>query len=154
MLWVGIYPSFFVKVPKTTAIKIFIYWGGYCDKSPNALVWKKQVGIDISTVGVKKQVFLSFFFIFFMEFQSPVLNDFFFRMVWLSAFPYFLVEYNNAWIAVRLSNFNNHCIFYFCFPVIPFKSMYGIFTCRDWSAYRRLPGANQYTFLETASLLM
>lgn len=55
---------------------------------------------------------------------------------------------------MRLAKLNNNCIFYFCFLIMPLKSMWTVFTCKAWITHGRLPDVNYSGFLRTASQQM
>lgn len=154
MLWVGIYPSFFVKVPKATAIKIFIYQGGYCDKHPKTLcIGVKEAGRNRHQHCGWKETSLLFSLSFLFFFVRVPKSSF--KWVFFSGWPgyllpYFVIEYNKAWIVVRVVKFNKTCIFYCWFVIMPLKPMRTVLTCRAWITHWRQPDVNQYSFLRTA----
>lgn len=131
----GIYPSFFVKVPKATAIKIFIYWGGYCDKRPKTLcIGVKEASRNRHRHCGWKETSIPFFsfsfsFLFVGVPKSSFKWDFFSGWSGYQQFHIFLPKYNKVWIAVRFFKSNSNCIFYFSFPITLFKSMCNICTC-------------------------
>lgn len=148
MLWVGIYPSFFVKVPKATAIKIFIYQGGYCDKHPKTVcIGVKEASRNRHQHCGWKETSLPFYF--FFSFVGVPKSSF--KWVFFSGWSGYLhthiclCEYERAWIAVRVTKLNDNCIFYFCFSITALKSLWTVFTCRAWTTHRRLPDVNQYS---------